>query len=91
METDIIPDDNKLGLLWPILDYCVMMFVQKSNNEDCVVGTENGVVMQCHCYLLPFFILFLVLLLLLLSLFLFLPPCFPSWHKGAELTSGVVL
>ena len=25
METDIIPDDNKLGLLWPVLDFCVMM------------------------------------------------------------------
>ena len=40
METDIILDDNKLGLLWPNLDYCVMKCVQKSNNEGCVVGKE---------------------------------------------------
>ena len=38
METNIIPDDNKLGLLWPVLDYCVMKCVQKVNNEGCVVG-----------------------------------------------------
>ena len=46
METDIIPEDNKLGLLWPVLDFCVMKCVQKANNEGCVVGTEDGVVMQ---------------------------------------------
>ena len=38
MGTDIIPEDNKLGLLWPVLDYCVMKCVQKVNNEGCVVG-----------------------------------------------------
>ena len=62
--------------------------VQKANNEGCVVETEDRVVMQCHCCLLSFFILFLVLLLLLLSLFLFLPPRLQSWHKGDQLTSG---
>ena len=50
METDIIPDDNKLGLLWPVLDYCFMKCVQKVNNEDCVVGTEDEVVMQDSLY-----------------------------------------
>ena len=50
METDIIPDDNKLGLLWPIMNYCFMKCVQKVNNEGCVVGTEDGVVMQDSLY-----------------------------------------
>ena len=73
------------GPSWTSVSWCV----QKTKNEDCVVGTEDGVVMQCHCCLLPSLVLFLVLLLLLLSLFLFLPLHFQSWHKGAELTSGV--
>ena len=48
IETDIIQDDNKLGLLWPILDYCYMKCLQKANNEGCVVETEDVVVMAAY-------------------------------------------
>ena len=45
METDSIPDDNKLERPG-VLDSRVRKCVQKVKNEGCVVETEDGVVMQ---------------------------------------------